>query len=47
MSKVEGAGNYRITSTDPNAAYDTYDFYRLAKEQPELAASVLKQRPCF
>ncbi len=47
MAKVEGAGNYRITSTDPNAAYDTYDFYRLAKEQPELAASVLNRDPAF
>lgn len=47
VSKIEGAGNYRITSDDPDAAFDTYDFYRLAKEKPELASQVLNRDPRY
>lgn len=47
ISKIEGAGNYRINSDDPDGAFDTYDFYKLAQENPKLAASVLNRDPDF
>jgi hypothetical protein len=47
VARIEGAGNYRINSSDPDAAFDTYDFYRLAQENPKLAADVLNRDPDF
>ena len=45
VAKIEGQGNYRLD--DPSGAYNTFDFYRIAQERPDLASEVLNSDPRF
>lgn len=47
MTEIDSLGGYRIRSEDPNAPMESFDFLKLAKEQPAAAIRVLNADPRF
>lgn len=47
MTEIDSLGGYRTRSEDPNAPIESFDFLKLAKEQPDAAIKVLNADPRF
>lgn len=47
MTEIDALGGYRTRSEDPNAPMESFDFLKLAKEQPAAAIRVLNADPRF